>query len=451
MRLSRAPGRLDVMGGIADYTGSLVCETPLDRAAAVVMQRRDDRILQIISLNLLDAQQPFVWRMNLDDLAAATLEQLQAGFAQPGMRWAGYIAGCLWMLAERGYVDWRDPAVGGMNLALDSTVPLGGGVSSSAAIEVATMMNLADEFSLRADKAVAGAKLDGLALAALCQRVENLVVKAPCGIMDQVSSCCGQAGALLRMLCQPHKLLGPLQLPKGVRVVGINSAVKHSVGGGHYGITRCAAFMGHALILQLMRQDGAARPDADPTGGYLANLDENDYRKLYRDRVPAQMSGQEFIASGLRSIDTAAPMQAQQRYEVRAAVDHHVFEAARVQRFVQLLEQAAQSGDTKSLEQAGQLMLQSHQSYGQNAHLGAAECDLLVKLAIGQPGTYGAKITGGGSGGTVAVMLKDDSDTRQRVEAIAQEYQRQSGQEPEIFLSSSPGAWEVGTAIVGES
>ena len=76
--------------------------------------------------------------------------------------------------------------------------------------------------------------------------------------MDQVTSCAGESGALLRLLCQPHELQPPLKLPGGIRVIGINSRVKHSVGGGMYGVTRCAAFMGHRMILEKMREMGMA-------------------------------------------------------------------------------------------------------------------------------------------------------------------------------------------------
>src|SRR3954451_16396433 len=86
LRVSRAPGRLDVMGGIADYTGSLVCEMPLDRAAAVLLQERQppDRELQIFSFNLLDDHLPFTFRMSLDQLARTDAKSLQKEFAEPG-------------------------------------------------------------------------------------------------------------------------------------------------------------------------------------------------------------------------------------------------------------------------------------------------------------------------------------------------------------------------------
>src|SRR5439155_17731623 len=150
--------------------------------------------------------------------------------------------------------------------------------SSSAAIEVATMMNLLDHFGLTP-------RVDAMQVAAMCQRVENHVVGAPCGIMDQVTSVCGQEGALLKLLCQPHEFQGALPVPRGMKFIGINSNVKHNVGGGAYTRMRCAAFMAHTIILQIMRQIGKAAGrelQADPMRGYLANLDPEDYKRIFR-------------------------------------------------------------------------------------------------------------------------------------------------------------------------
>src|SRR5207237_649536 len=186
---------------------------------------------------------------------------------QPGQKLPEYLTGCLSALQETGFIDLRDRSHTGLDAALHSTVPLGAGVSSSAAIEVATMINLRDHFGLTE-------QMDPMRLAELCQRVENYIVCAPCGIMDQAASCAGHAGALLKILCQPHDLQGLLQLPQGIRVLGINTSVKHSVGGGQYGRTRCAAFMGHRMILAKMEEMGRAagmRQVADPMPGYPAN------------------------------------------------------------------------------------------------------------------------------------------------------------------------------------
>ena len=128
--------------------------------------------------------------------------------------------------------------VSGFNLALLSTVPLGGGVSSSAAIEVAAMMNVTDHSTPAPG---IRSKIDPLLLASMCQEVENNVVGAPAASWIKSPVAPAKPDSLLRMVCQPHELLPPLQLPSGIRVVGINSNVKHSVGGGMYGITRCAA------------------------------------------------------------------------------------------------------------------------------------------------------------------------------------------------------------------
>jgi galactokinase len=449
LRISRAPGRLDVMGGIADYTGSLVAEATLDRAAAVVLQERTDRAVQIFSFNLLDEHHPFTFQMPLDALANQPLEKLKEEFNEPGRHWAAYMAGCLFVLHEAGIVDLTDPQHAGLNLALYSSVPMGAGVSSSAAIEVATMMNLVEHFNVRD-------KLDPMKMSALCQAVENRVVGAPCGIMDQVTCCFGQANSLLRMVCQPHEIQPALYLPTGTQVVGINSRVKHSVGGGMYGKTRCAAFMGHKMILNQMGKIGqAARREliGDPMRGYLANLDPEDYKTTFREHLPESISGKDFLDRFGPTIDTATTVDPSSEYYVQHAADHHVLEARRVRRFVEFLHQANISTGIHrklSLDKAGHLMYASHLSYTNDAMLGADECDLLVNLVREREpaGLYGAKITGGGSGGTVAVLAEKSASADAAIEQIMSAYEKQTGNKPEAFIGTSPGAWHVGTMLL---
>ena len=457
VRISRSPGRLDVMGGIADYTGSLVCEMPLDRAAAVALQERrgpggePDRTVQVFSFNLFDEHQPFTLRMPLDALVTQDTAALRAEFSQPGRKFAAYIAGCLHLLHKRGYINLASAEVSGVNIAVLSTVPLGGGVSSSAALEVATMLNLIDHFNIRH-------KLGPLELAALCQEVENTVAGAPCGIMDQVSSCSGKAGQLLLLKCQPHELKGFTLLPPGTCVVGINTNVKHSVGGGHYGQTRCAAFMGHAILLHIMRHMAKVSGHelaGDPMRGYLANLEADDYKTMFRPQMPEYITGQAFLETYGQSIDKATTIDPATNYHVRAATDHHVLEAQRVQRFCKELEAAAQLPPGQfqrklHLDRAGHLMYASHKSYTDNALLGADEADLLVDLVRqNEPaGLYGAKITGGGSGGTVAVLMNDTAQAKAAIEQIMSAYQQRTGQEPEALWGTSPGGWDMGTVVV---
>lgn len=447
MRISRAPGRLDVMGGIADYTGSLVCEATLDRAAAVAVQGRGDRKIQVFSFNLFDDRQAFAFEVSLDALADAPTNTLRADLNQSGHRWAGYLVGCVVILHHHRLIELKNPSISGINLALLSTVPLGAGVSSSAAIEVAAMMNLLDHFQVRRD--------DPMLLASLCQEAENRVVGAPCGIMDQVTSCLGQESSLLRMICQPHELQPPLQLPAGIRVVGINSAVKHSIGAGMYGKTRCAAFMGHRMMLEKMREMGVAAGavlQSDPMRGYLANLDPDDFKKFFRPYLPAHIEGKTFLAQFGATIDSATQVDPDHTYHVLQATDHHVLEAMRVRNFVRHLETAAampiDSPQRKlPLDKAGHLMYGSHVSYTNDALLGADECDMLVQ-AVRQreyAGLYGAKITGGGSGGTVAVLADISGRADDAIAEILGEYEKETGHKPEAFTGTSPGAWAVGT------
>lgn len=453
-RVSRAPGRLDVMGGIADYTGSLVAEMPLDRAAAVLLAERKElgaeRSVQVMSFNLLDENRPFTMRVPMEALASGDTHALRSEFDRPGRKFGGYVAGCVHILAKEGLIDLSDPEVPGLNFALYSTVPLGAGVSSSAAIEVATMVNLIDHFGLRE-------KVDGVRAAALCQKVENEVVGAPCGLMDQMASCVGGQDSLMLMTCQPHELHAPLRLPAGVRVAGINSNVKHSVGGGQYGITRCAAFMAHTIILDRMRIMGEATGHklvGDPLKGYLANLDPEDYKRLFRQYLPEWISGEEFLQKYPQgTIDRATRVERGVRYPVQHAADHHVLEPMRVKNFVEFLRRAegAEGRDRQLLlDKAGHLMYASHLSYTNDAMLGAEECDLLVKLVRENEhaGLYGAKITGGGSGGTVAILCDVGASADAAIERIRTDYTRLTGKATDLFGGSSPGAWAAGTAEV---
>ena len=449
IRVSRAPGRLDVMGGIADYTGSLVCEMPLACAAAVALQQRDDRQVQVFSFNLYDEHKPFTFRIPFDSFIDYPIEALRREFSEPGRKWAAYVAGCAFALHSAGFIDLANPAMKGLNLALYSTVPMGAGVSSSAAIEIATMVNLVDHFGLRD-------RLDGLEIAALCQEVENHLVGVPCGIMDQATCCLGRQGSLLRMVCQPHDLQLPLELPPGMRVIGINSNVCHDVGGPDYRRTRCAAFMGHRMILETMRQLGADAGHeliADPMRGYLANLDPDDYKAFFRSTLPRTLGGQAFLDRFGPTIDRATSVEPDMEYPIQQATDHHVLEARRVRRFAEFIEQAGNltgSARGSALDRAGHLMYASHQSYGMDAMLGAPECDLLVKLARDREpaGIYGAKITGGGSGGTIAILAGTSARADEAIEQIMTEYERATGNKAQALAGSSPGAWDLGTAIV---
>jgi galactokinase len=195
--------------------------------------------------------------------------------------------------------------------------------------------------------------------------------------------------------------------------------------------------------------------EADPMGGCLANLDPDDYKKYFRPYLPESQKGGEFLLRFGRTIDTATTVIPDEYYPVRSATDHHVLEAMRVKNFVRFLEQAAAFSPADPhqrglLDKAGHLMYASHLSYTNDALLGAPECDLLVKLVRDgeSGGLYGAKITGGGGGGTVAVLAEQSMRADAGIAEIMDEYERQTGKKPEVFVGSSAGAWEVGTRLL---
>ena len=157
----------------------------------------------------------------------------------------------------------------GMRVLVSSAVPQGSGVSSSAAVEVATMQAVvaAVQLQVQPDK-----------IAILCQMVENLVVGAPCGVMDQFASCCGNAGQLMALLCQPAELLEPVGIPRELALWGIDSGIRHAVSGADYGSVRVGAFMGYRAIaaaagFRESRTEGQRVQIEDPVWqGYLANI-----------------------------------------------------------------------------------------------------------------------------------------------------------------------------------
>jgi L-arabinokinase len=277
--------------------------------------------------------------------------------------------------------------------------------------------------------------------------------------MDQVTSCAGKENTLLRMICQPHTILAPLKFPDGVRVIGVNSNVKHSVGGGQYGITRCAAFMGHAIIVSKMREMGAMGGRllvGDPMNGYLANLDREGYKQYFRPYLPEFMAGEEFLDKFKVTIDHATKVDPKITYPVQHAADHHVLEAGRVKSFCEHIEDAAGAGrDTNeggaSLDKAGHLMYASHLSYGVDAMLGAEECDLLVDLsALARKGRH---LRRQDHRRRIGRNRRDPLQRRrarptQRSPKSCLNMKSAAAASPRRLPASSPGAWEAGTQVI---
>jgi galactokinase len=437
---ARAPGRLDVMGGIADYSGSLTLELPLAEAAFVSVQQSSSPNVRIVSAGF----GPDVPPLRDVSFPAAELSRACRSYAdawayfgqRPEHAWTAYVAGALAALRIEYDVD----LFGGLDILVCSSVPEGKGVSSSAAIEVA---------SLRAFAALGGLSLEPVRVALLCQRIENLVVGGPCGIMDQMTSSCGSAGQLLPILCQPARLQPRVAIPTQLGIWGIDSGIRHQVSGADYTEVRVAAFMGYTIIAKALglpvrqsERPGKVKVDDALYRGYLANLGVELFEQKLSARLPERLPGKVFLHEHGGIIDPITDVVPGRSYRVRAAAAHPVHEHARATEFRRLM----QSGTDDIGLRLGELMYAAHASYDA-CGLGSGGTDRLVELvreAGPAHGLYGAKITGGGSGGTVAVLGARDAEPV--VRGLAQQYARETGLSPQIFSGSSRGAADFGIA-----
>jgi galactokinase len=417
--IARAPGRLDVMGGIADYSGSLVLQRPIAEATCAAVQRIDRPALELVS----DGRPSFTIPLTalVREGAPIAYDVARDQFANGDSRWAAYVIGVFLVLArERGL-----RLTAGARVVIASQVPEGSGVSSSAALETSVMQAATRAFDLA---------IEPCDLALLCQKAENLVAGAPCGVMDQMACVFGEADVLVALLCQPAELQAPVPVPGDVAVWGIDSGERHAVSGSDYGAVRTGAFMGLRML-----SDHLTVP-----GGYLANLDAEVFEDVAA-YLPEEMSGAEFLARYGGTVDPVTSVAPERRYPVRAATAHPVYERRRAETFRRLLLDSR--GGVTDIS-PGTLMYESHASYGR-CGLGSAGTDLLVELvkAAGPAsGLYGARITGGGSGGTVAVIGRTDAASA--VAGVADQYGREMGHRPYVFAGSSPGVAAVGTQVV---
>lgn len=458
--ITRAPGRLDLMGGIADYSGSLVLQYPIREATFVAAQAADDKTIRIESVADSESLRTIPFAADLDELLPGrklgSVEQARQYFAgEPADRWAAYVVGALVILADALNVRFGT----GARILISSDVPFGKGVSSSAALEVSVMKAVVELYGFgglshrtarkRPVATAPGSDLSCRDLALLCQRVENEIVGAPCGVMDQMVSACGSENELVEILCQPAELLGTLPLPEEIEIWGIDSGIRHSVAGADYGTVRTAASMGYRIIAEIagfsIQNAGPGRVAISDRkwNGYLANIEPEMFRKTFEFELPEFVRGREFIATFYGVSDPFASIDPDAVYPVRAATAHPVFENARVRRFAQLLRTSR-----PDLDELGSLMYAAHESYSA-CGLGSDGTDLLVELvrnAGPDSGLSGAKITGGGSGGTVAVLGRRGSGNK--VDAVTKEYERLAGRPAPVFSGSSPGAYRFGCEML---
>lgn len=433
--VARAPARLDIMGGIADYCGSNVFEMTLNRAAVAACQAREDRNVYALTLQADSRLKPS-FQMSLDDfyidgnLKSST--QVRDIFSKE-MRttWVGYVLGCFWTLLKEKKIE-NFPH--GAAIVIRSDIPMGAGIASSAAVEVATLTVLNQLYDL---------KLEAMEIARLAQIVENQIVGAPCGIMDQITSVAGTRNKMLSILCQPDQILEFVECPQNVSFIGIHTKAPRSTKSDAYIDTRTAAFMGLSILKKELGWEKL-------NDNYLCNLSVQEFREHCEPILPQQMQGNEFLNKYGETVDSVTQVNPDKIYAVRDCVQHPVYENARVKQFVNAIKNVSKYPDRASdfLKVAGRLMYQSNASYRDLVGLGSPEIDGIVNIAqkiSEQGGIYGAKITGGGGGGTAAILCYGDVSTS--LTQIIAAYKLAWGIQTETFSGSSSGACEFGHIV----
>jgi galactokinase len=397
--VARAPGRFDVLGGIADYAGGFVLGFPIKHAALAAAQvAADGRVIAVSGRRRV--------AVSVADLVDGPLDELAARFVGADA-WAAYVLGPVALLAREERLT-----VTGLRLLVSSSVPEGKGLGSSAAVEIAVA---------QATAGALGYRVDPRRLALIGHRAEQFVALAPCGPMDQMTATFGEEAHILALICRPAEIVGSFALPAGLALWGIDSGARHAVRDAPYRHARCATFMGKALL----------GIEAD----YLTVLRPED---IESERLPERMTGAAFLRHRDRVEDEMSAIEPAVEYPVRAATLHPVEEQVRVETFLRVLEEPVTRERARVL---GELMAASHDGYSR-CGLGTPATDRIVdgvRAAGWEQGLVGARVSGGGCGGTVVVLGREDA------EPVVRRLAKRLG--AGIVVGTSGGASSFGTRI----
>lgn len=356
----RAPGRVNLIGEHTDYNEGFVLPIAIDLACFAAIAEGQQGKLRVYS-------------ENVESLKEWDLESLRN--AKPSGHWTDYVVGVAQQLERGGY------PIASADLAIYSTVPVGSGLSSSAAIEVSTALAL-----------LRGRQIDKTDLARLCQRAEREFVGVPVGIMDQYVSVYGEHGKAVRIDCRSmtHEAVA---LPGNVSILVVNSMVKHELGGSAYRdrVRECTE-----AVEELRRWSPLVKSLRDVRSTELAPL-------------------------------TGVPLK-------RAR--HVTTEDERVEAFVS----AAHRGDLRAM---GELFVASHRSLQFDYEVSAEELDFLVDTAINLDGVYGARMMGGGFGGCTVNLVAPDHVAKFE-DKVSSAYENAYRIKPQVFrFSPDAGAGRI--------
>jgi galactokinase len=364
-RSFRAPGRVNLIGEHTDYNDGFVMPAALEFSTLVAVSPRFDRKLLIQS-----AEFPGDFEFDLNSLPARRTNS-----------WCDYILGVTSILEERGV------SLPGANLLVHGNVPIGAGLSSSAAMEVASALALLSLDDTR---------LPLPEVAQLCRRAENEFVGARVGIMDQFVSCMGKAGHALLLDCRSLEFkFAPI--PSGIELVVCNTMVKHDLATGAY---------------------NQRREECEQAVRYFAKVDRSI--RALRDVSPQLLA----------RFGTELPPT------IRKRCTHVICENQRTLAAASALS----DGD---LARVGQLMHESHESLRDLYEVSCRELDVMVEAAAGLPGFIGGRMTGGGFGGCTVNLVREEN-AAEFASQIAERYHKATGISPQIYpCHAEDGAQEL--------
>ena len=354
-RLFSAPGRINLIGEHTDYNEGFVLPMAANRRTHVAASARDDRLIRVHSSNLGEQSE-----FDLD-------QKERSGHPQ----WLSYIQGVALVLEEKGF------RLNGADIQISSEIPIGAGLSSSAALEVSVGFALLT---------LAGADIDLMQLALSAQTAEHLFVGTACGLMDQLTAAYGVANHAILIDCRSLERELVIMNGQNMTVVICDTGVKHELASSAYNERRQQC---EQAVKLLQQQNHEIRSLRDVTVA--------DFEK-HQDRLPEPL---------------------------RRRARHVVWENERTLSAVSALKE----GDVDRL---GELMDLSHQSLRDDYEVSCRELDLMVELARQQEGVTGARMMGGGFGGsTVNLVPQDNVDEFRR--AVSESYQRATGLVPTII------------------
>ena len=318
-----APGRLDFIGGVSDYSGAVVLQAAISLETRVKIEYihddlglRERRMIEVRSEQFGD-NEPVALDLNeIENCAKRGLSQVKTYLAvQDSPKWASYVIGTLCAFCNHKQC-W--PQQGSIRISVDSDVPHGEGVSSSAALEIAVLRALEDHFNLFTPKE------DLPGLAELAQQAENEVVGAPCGIMDQITCLCGSHGAVLPIDCAARTMSEEIFLPSGVFIVGFPTKVQHTLTGhppgtSPYERARTATAMA-AKIVQ------AEVLPALKTLTDISTVSLPKFDKEIKPKLPASMKGRDFLAKygSIEEVDAMSVVVPGEEYPLLDAMEFAV-------------------------------------------------------------------------------------------------------------------------------